>query len=96
MPLLEGSSKAIISENIRREVRLGHPIEQAVAMALRKAGKRKKRVKGEARLRTDKQIRAKLRARIARLRMSLKGSRDKDTKKWIRLHVLEHAYMNYR
>lgn len=37
-PLLEGSSRAVISENIRREIHAGRPPKQAVAISLRKAG----------------------------------------------------------
>jgi hypothetical protein len=38
MPLLEGTSREVISENIRREMAAGRPQKQAVAIALRKAG----------------------------------------------------------
>lgn len=37
MPLLPGSDKATISHNIREMIRAGHPREQAIAAALRKA-----------------------------------------------------------
>jgi len=37
MPLLRGSSKKVISSNIRREIRAGKPRKQAIAIALRKA-----------------------------------------------------------
>lgn len=37
MPLQEGSSKAVISENIATEVRAGHPVKQAAAIAYSKA-----------------------------------------------------------
>jgi hypothetical protein len=47
MPLLKGKSKAVVSENIRREVAAGKPQRQAVAIALEQArrtgAKRKKR-----------------------------------------------------
>jgi len=41
MPLKKGSSKKVISENIRMEMHKGYPQKQAIAMALASAGKTK-------------------------------------------------------
>jgi len=43
MPLKRGSSKKTISYNIRREMHAGKPQKQAVAIAMRKAGKARRR-----------------------------------------------------
>jgi len=43
MPLRKGSSKKIIGANIRTEVKAGKPRKQAIAIALRVAGKKKKK-----------------------------------------------------
>jgi len=45
MPLRKGSSKKVVSENIRTEMHAGKPQRQAIAIAFSKAGKsrRKKR-----------------------------------------------------
>lgn len=38
MPLKEGSSREVVSQNIKREIESGKPRAQAVAIALEKAG----------------------------------------------------------
>lgn len=42
MPLKKGSSKKVISKNIKTEVNSGRPLKQAIAIAMAKAGKKKK------------------------------------------------------
>lgn len=43
MPLRKGRSQKVISSNIRTEIRAGRPRKQAIAIAMRKAGKARKR-----------------------------------------------------
>lgn len=42
MPLKSGSSKKIVSANIKTEISAGKPQKQAVAIAMSKAGKGRK------------------------------------------------------
>ena len=39
MPLAKGSSKAVVSRNIREMMASGHPRDQSIAAAMRSAGK---------------------------------------------------------
>lgn len=43
MPLKKGRSKQVVSANIRKLRHEGYPQKQAIAIAMRSAGRRKKR-----------------------------------------------------
>lgn len=47
MPLKKGKSKAVISENIKREIKAGKPPKQAAAIAYAKAGKSRRKRRPE-------------------------------------------------
>lgn len=51
MPMKKGSSKKTISENIKMEMQHGKPQKQAIAMAMRAAGKPKPKMSGGKKMR---------------------------------------------
>ena len=48
MPLKKGSSKKVISQNIKTEMHAGRPQKQAIAIAMSKAKKKKKKANSSA------------------------------------------------
>lgn len=46
MPLKSGSSREVVSSNIRELKSSGYPLRQAIAIALHSAGKRRKKKRG--------------------------------------------------
>jgi hypothetical protein len=50
MPLKKGSSKKVISSNIRTEMHAGKPQNQAIAISMAKAGKSRKHGKAKAKV----------------------------------------------
>jgi hypothetical protein len=50
-PLKKGSSRKVVSQNIRMEMHAGKPQKQAVAIAMREAGKSRKPPKKKRRKR---------------------------------------------
>jgi len=46
MPLKKGKSQRVVKQNIREMVNAGHPRKQAIAAAMRQAGKSRGKRKG--------------------------------------------------
>lgn len=54
MPLKKGKSQKTISHNIAEMVHAGHPQNQAIAAAMRAAGKKRKKAKPKAKDSTER------------------------------------------
>jgi hypothetical protein len=64
MPLLPGSSDAVVSHNIAEMIKAGHPNDQAVAAAFRKAGRSKSKKEN---VKEDDEASGQFQAKVRRL-----------------------------